>query len=204
MGGFAGMREAQGVIINPSSAPHRFVAEVTMYCLLLAILIHVTCLHLWRASCTVTQTSMPTERSAQMRLYVRKRHLYFCDKSCNFTYRLNNKRLLYTCIKYWYFWVSYKIITSVEMLRRYSYLGLFWTSMQQYYNIWARNYNASLELRKTFKHPKNILPEPTYIWKYQIPPPRVFLHSYTQPGIPGAPVSQIKLAWWKKQQKSVT
>ena len=26
------MREAQGVIINPSSAPHRFVAEVTVVC----------------------------------------------------------------------------------------------------------------------------------------------------------------------------
>ena len=45
-----------------------------------------------------------------------------------------------------------------------------------------------------YQAPKNILPEPTYLLKYQIPPP---------PGecscivIPGAPVSQIKLAWWK-------
>ena len=36
------------------------------------------------------------------------------------------------------------------MLRRYSHLRLFWTSMRQYYKIWARNYNASLELRKTY------------------------------------------------------
>ena len=94
---------------------------------------------------------MPTEKSAQMQLYVPKRHLYFCDKYCNFTYRLNNKRLLYTCIIYWYFWVSYKIITStcyVPTCYIYSHLRLSWTSMRQYYKIWARNYNASLELRK--------------------------------------------------------
>ena len=44
------------------------------------------------------------------------------------------------------------------------------------------------------------LPEPTYIWKYQStppPPPPPPPRECSCIVIPGAPMSQIKLAWWK-------
>ena len=53
--------------------------------------------------------------------------------------------------------------------------------------------NFHLKKYQEFQAPKNILPEPTYIWKYQIPHPTPTPHP---PGecscivIPGAPVSQ--------------